>query len=211
MHYQTSPGEYVFAESFSSWNNTAYRFTLERIENDQLVSKISAESAVYDTTKQSWRLKKYFIREYNEDLTDRIRSGRQLDTVIDLSPKDFYLTENTVETLTYSELNELIALQQMRGDANVKFALIEKNTRFALPFSAFILTIMGVALSSKKRRGGIGWNIGIGIALAFTYILFLRFSQMFVHTGALPPFIALWLPNLVFTIIAAFLYRIAPK
>ena len=211
VHYQTSPGEYVFAESFSSWNNTAYRFTLERIENDQLVSKISAESAVYDTTKQSWRLKKYFIREYNEDLTDRIRSGRQLDTVIDLSPKDFYLTENTVETLTYSELNELIALQQMRGDANVKFALIEKNTRFALPFSAFILTIMGVALSAKKRRGGIGWNIGIGIALAFTYILFLRFSQMFVHTGALPPFIALWLPNLVFTIIAAFLYRIAPK
>ena len=99
----------------------------------------------------------------------------------------------------------------MRGDANVKFALIEKNTRFALPFSAFILTIMGVALSSKKRRGGIGWNIGIGIALAFTYILFLRFSQMFVHTGTLPPGIALWLPNIVFTIIAAFLYRIAPK
>ena len=211
VHYQTAPGEYVFAESFSSWNNTAYRFTLEKIEDDQLVSKISAESAVYDTTKQCWRLKKYFIREYNEDLTDRIRSGRQLDTVIDLSPKDFYLTENTVETLTYSELNQLIDLQKMRGDANVKFALIEKNTRFALPFSAFILTIMGVALSSKKRRGGIGWNIGIGIALAFTYILFLRFSQMFVHTGALPPFIALWLPNLVFTIIAAVLYRIAPK
>lgn len=211
VHYQTSPGEYVFAESFSSWNNTAYRFTLERIENDQLVSKISAESAVYDTTKQSWRLKKYFIREYNEDLTDRIRSGRQLDTVIDLSPKDFYLTENTVETLTYSELNELIALQQMRGDANVKFALIEKNTRFALPFSAFILTIMGVALSSKKRRGGIGWNIGIGIALAFTYILFLRFSQMFVHTDTLSPALALWLPNIVFAIIAAVLYKIAPK
>ena len=211
VHYQTAPGEYVFAESFSSWNNTAYRFTLEKIENDQLVSKISAESAVYDTTKQSWRLKKYFIREYNEDLTDRIRSGRQLDTVIELSPKDFYLTENTVETLTYSELNQLIDLQKMRGDANVKYALIEKNTRFALPFSAFILTIMGVALSSKKRRGGIGWNIGIGIALAFTYILFLRFSQMFVHTGALPPFIALWLPNLVFVIIAAILYKIAPK
>ena len=211
VHYQLSPGEFVFAESFSSWNNTAYRFTLEKIEDNVLVSKISAESAVYDTTKGSWRLKKYFIRDYKEDLTDAIRSGRQLDTVIDLSPKDFYLTEKTVETLTYSELNQLIDTQNMRGDANVKFALIEKNTRFALPFSAFILTIMGVALSSKKRRGGIGWNIGIGIALAFTYILFLRFSQMFVHTGALPPAIALWLPNVVFTVIAAFLYRIAPK
>ena len=211
VHYQLSPGEFVFAESFSSWNNTAYRFTLEKIEDNVLVSKISAESAVYDTTKGSWRLKKYFIRDYKEDLTDAIRSGRQLDTVIDLSPKDFYLTEKTVETLTYSELNQLIDTQNMRGDANVKFALIEKNTRFALPFSAFILTIMGVALSSKKRRGGIGWNIGIGIALAFTYILFLRFSQMFVHTGALPPAIAQWLPNVVFTVIAAFLYRIAPK
>jgi lipopolysaccharide export system permease protein len=211
VHYQISPGEYVFAESFSSWNNTAYRFTLERIENDRLVSKISAESAVYDTAKGTWRLKKYFIREYNDDLTDRVRSGRQLDTTIELSSKDFYLTEKTVETLTYNELNTLIDTQRMRGDANVKFALIEKNTRFALPFSAFILTIMGVALSSKKRRGGIGWNIGIGIALAFTYILFLRFSQMFVHTGTLPPAIALWLPNVVFTIIAAFLYKIAPK
>ncbi|MBE6251064.1 MAG: YjgP/YjgQ family permease [Bacteroidales bacterium] len=211
VHYEIAPGEYVFAESFSSWNNTAYRFTLEKIEDSKLVSKISAESAVYDTTKGCWTLKKYFIRDYNADLTDRVRSGRQIDTIIPLTVKDFYLTENTVETLNYSELNELIETQLNRGDGNVKFALIEKNTRFALPFSAFILTIMGVALSSKKRRGGIGWNIGIGIALAFTYILFLRFSQMFVHTGALPPAIALWLPNVVFTIIAVFLYRIAPK
>ena len=211
VHYEIAPGEYVFAESFSSWNNTAYRFTLEKIVDSKLVSKISAESAVYDTLKGSWTLKKYFIREFNADLTDRIRSGRQIDTIIPLSVKDFYLTENTVETLNYRELDELIETQLMRGDGNVKYALIEKNTRFALPFSAFILTIMGVALSSKKRRGGIGWNIGIGIALAFTYILFLRFSQMFVHTGALPPAVALWLPNVVFTIIAVFLYRIAPN
>ena len=211
VHYQTAPGEFVFAESFSSWNKTAYRFTIERIEDSKLVSKISAESATYDTLNGSWRLKKYFIRDFNADMTDRIRSGKQLDTTIALSVDDFYLTEKTVETLTYDELNQLIDVQKMRGDANVKFAQIEKNTRFALPFSAFILTIMGVALSSKKRRGGIGWNIGIGIALAFTYILFLRFSQMFVHTDTLPPAIALWLPNVVFTFIAGYLYKIAPK
>ncbi|MBQ8839326.1 MAG: LptF/LptG family permease [Bacteroidales bacterium] len=211
VHYQIAPGEFVFAESFSSWNNTAYRFTLEKIENNILVSKLSAETAVYDTTKGIWHLKKYFIREYNEDLTDNIRSGKQMDTTLDLSVKDFYWNEKTVETLNYNELDNLIATQKLRGDANVKYSLIEKNTRFALPFSAFILTIMGVALSSKKRRGGIGWNIGIGIALAFTYILFLQFSEMFVHTGTLPPSIALWLPNMVFAIIAAVLYRIAPK
>ena len=211
VHYQIAPGEFVYAESFSSWNNTAYRFTLEKIEDNKLVSKISAETAVYDTTRRSWRLKKYFIREYNHDLTDRIKSGLQLDTIIPLSVKDFYYNEKTVQTLDYFELDEMIKVQKMRGDANVKMALIEKNRRLAIPFSAFILTIMGVALSSKKRRGGIGWNIGIGIALAFTYILFLKFSEMFVHVDVLPPAVALWLPNIVFAVIAAFLYRIAPK
>ena len=211
VHYQISPGEFVYAESFSTWNNTAYRFTLERIENNELVSKLTAETAVYNAKKNTWTLKKYFIRDYREDLTDKIRSGRQIDTTLALSVKDFQLNEKTVQTLNYDELEELIRTQEMRGDANVKLSLIEKHTRLALPFSAFILTIMGVALSSKKRRGGIGWNIGIGIALAFTYILFMRFSQMFVYTDSLPPAVALWLPNIVFTVIAAFLYRIAPK
>ena len=211
IHYQVSPGEFVYAESFSSWNNTAYKFTIEKIEDNKLVSKISAETAVYDTINGHWRLKKYFIRDINDDLTDNIRSGRQLDTVIALSVKDFYFSENTVTTLNYNELNEMIRVQSMRGDANVKYALIEKHTRFALPFSAFILTIIGVALSSKKRRGGIGWNIALGIALAFIYILFMRFSQMFVHTDSLSPAVALWLPNMIFTAIAVFLYRVAPK
>lgn len=211
VHYQIAPGEFVYVESFSSWNNTAYKFTLETIENNQITSKVTAESAVWDTTFQGWRLRNYFIRDYSESLEDNVRSGARLDTVINLTLKDFYQNENTVETLTYSELNELIATQEMRGDENVKYALIEKHTRFALPFSAFILTIMGVALSSRKRRGGIGWNIGIGIALSFSYILFLRFSQMFVFTGVLPPGIALWVPNILFAIIAIALYRIAPK
>ena len=140
-----------------------------------------------------------------------IQTGEQLDTALVMTIDDFYRRKNVVETLNFPQLNELIETQQMRGDQMVKYALIEKHTRFAMPFSAFILTIIGVSLSSKKRRGGIGLNIGIGIALSFSYILFLRFSQMFVHTGALPPSVALWLPNIIFAVIAVFLYRIAPK
>ncbi len=211
VHYQIAEGEFVFVESFSTWNNTAYRFTLEKLEDNKLVSKISAETAVWDSTKCCWTLKKYFIRDYTDNLEDHIRSGRQLDTVINLNVKDFYINKKTITTLTHQELNDLISTQKLRGDANVKQSLIEKHTRLALPFSAFILTIMGVALSSKKKRGGIGWNIGIGIALAFTYILFLRFSEMFVYTGALPPGIALWMPNIIYAFIAGFLYKIAPK
>ena len=134
-----------------------------------------------------------------------------MDTTLVITVDDFYRRKKTVETLSYPALNELIQTQEMRGDQMVKYALIEKHTRFALPFSAFILTIIGVSLSSQKRRGGIGLNIGIGIALSFSYILFLRFSQMFVHTGALPPFVALWLPNILFAFVAVALYRIAPK
>ena len=211
IHYQIAPGQFVFVESFSAWNNTAYRFTLEEIEDNRLVSKLSAESAVWDSTMAGWHLRKYFIRDYGLGLQDRIRSGEQLDTVIALKIDDFYRNEKTVETLPIKQLDELIETQELRGDANVIYAQIEKHTRLALPFSAFILTIMGVALSSRKRRGGIGWNIGLGIGLAFSYILFLRFSQMFVFTGTLPPSIALWLPNFLFAIIAAILYKLAPK
>lgn len=212
VHYQISPGEFVYMESFSKWNNTGYKFSLERIENNRLVSKLSAETAAWDSTAGCWKLKKYFIRDYeNGILKDNVRSGQQLDTVISLNVSDFYRNDKTVEELPAGVLRQLVKTQKMRGDANVKISLIEEHTRMALPFSAFILTIMGVALSSKKKRGGIGWNLAIGIALSFSYILFLRFSQMFVYTGTLPPGIALWLPNVLYAFITAFLYKIAPK
>lgn len=210
IHYQVSPGEFAYVESFSTWNNTAFRFTLERIEDNRIVSKLSAETAVWDTTFQGWRLNKYFIRDYTGD-REKITSGAKLDTVINLTVDDFYRNEKTVAALKYDELEELIETQRMRGDRMVKYSLIEKNSRVAVPFSAFILTLIGVSLSSKKRRGGIGLNLGIGIALSFSYILFLRFSQMFVITDTLPPFIALWLPNLLYAIVGIVLYRLAPK
>lgn len=211
VHYQIAPGEFVYVESFASWNNTAYRFTLENVKDNKLVSKISAESAVYDKDTEKWKLKKYVIRTYNDDLTDKIRTGAQLDTVLNLTVNDFYRLNKTIETYNYDELEKCIEMQKLRGDADVKYSLIEKHNRFSMPFSAFILTIMGVSLSSRKKRGGIGWNIGIGIGLAFTYILFQRFSQMFVFTDTLPPGIAIWLPNILYAVVTAFLYSKAQK
>jgi len=134
-----------------------------------------------------------------------------MDTTIALTLDDFHIKQSTCENLPYAQLVQFIKTQKMRGDANVKYTEIEKNNRFALPFSAFILTVMGVALSSRKKRGGIGWNLAVGIALSFAYILFMRFSQMFVYTGALPPMFAIWLPNMLFAVIAGVLYKIAPK
>jgi lipopolysaccharide export system permease protein len=198
-------------QSFSAYNNTAYKFTLESIEDNKLVSKLTAESAVWDSTMDGWHLRRYFLRDYTKGLEDHVRCGESLDTVIALKLSDFYRNQKTVETLPQKDLNALISTQKMRGDSNVMYAQIEKNRRMTLPFSAFILTIMAVALTSKKKRGGIGFNLALGIGLAFLYILFLKFSEMFVFTGTLSAGLALWLPNFVYTIIAIVLYRIAPK
>ncbi len=210
IHYQLSPGEFVYVEQFSRWANTAYRFTLERIEQGRIVSKLSAESAAWDSTFNGWKLKNYYIRDFYGE-SEMVRTGRQLDTVISLTIEDFYRRRNIMESLSEHDLNELIAVQKMRGDALLQNSLIEKNNRIATPFSAFVLTIIAVSLSSRKKRGGLGLNIGIGLLLSFLYILFMRFSEMFVHTGMLPPVIAIWVPNIVFAVVAAILYRIAPK
>jgi len=211
VHYQIAPGEFVYVESFSRWNNTAYRFTLEELEDNKLVSKLSAETAAWDSLSGAWQLNNWFIRDYSEGLSDRVRCGEQKDTVIALTIEDFYRNSQTVQKLRIGDLNELISRQNMRGDANVMYAQIELHNRFAMPFACMILTIIGVSLSSRKKRGGIGWNLGLGIALAFSYILFQRFAQMFVYTDILPAFVAIWIPNIMYLAVAGYLYKKAPK
>ena len=211
IHYQINPGEFLYMESFSNFSKSGTKFTLEKMEGHKMISKLSAENAVWDSTSRSWQLYDFYHRKFDDKGVQTIIQGAQMDTVINLTYEDLSTRTNVVETLSYHDLNEMIAIQRLRGDKMVKYALIEKHTRFALPFAAIILTIMGVSLSSRKRRGGIGMNIGIGIALSFSYILFLRFSQMFVHSGVLPPFVALWVPNILYGAIAYLLYRIAPK
>ncbi len=210
VHYQISPGTFLYVQSFATFNNTAYGFSLETIQGHDIVSKLSATEAQWDTTKHCWALKDYILRTF-EDGQERVTTGKTLDTAISVTVDDFYRRRNTVQTLPHKQLKQLIKNQKSRGDKDVMFSLIEQHERWAMPFAAFILTLIGVSLSSVKRRGGIGMNIGIGIALSFSYILFLRFAQMFVYSGTLPPFIAIWLPNIIFLAIAIYLYRIAPK
>ncbi|MCL2727543.1 MAG: LptF/LptG family permease [Bacteroidales bacterium] len=210
IHFQLEPDHFIYMESFRNWDKTAIRLTLEQFEGNRMVSKLSAESASWDSTLMGWKLYNYYIR-YIDDEGERLKQGYTKDTILDITAEELIQRKGAVEALNYFELNQEIEKLKMRGDDRVKFALIQKNTRLAVPFSAFILTLMGVSLSSKRRRGGIGLNIGIGVALSFTYILFLRFSEMFVHGDVLSPAIALWLPNMVFVVVAATLYWVAPK
>ena len=210
IHFQVEPGEYVYIESFTAWNNTAYKFSLEKFDGQRLASKLQSEQAVWDTSFHGWRVRNYHLRQCY-DSTEVITRGSRLDTVIGVTASDLRRRKDLYESLNYAQLNDEIELLKLRGDTSVKFALIEKTKRLTVPFSVFILTLIGVSLSSQKVRGGIGLKIGLGIGLSFSYILFLRFAEMFVYTDMLPPFIALWLPNLVFAIVAAALYLKAPK
>lgn len=212
IHYQIEPDTFVYMESFNTWSNTALRFTLESFEGHELRSKLMAESAKWDDNKGCWQVYNYFIRDLADSSNiETLRHGSRLDTILPLTADDLSRRKESVEQFNFFELNKFIKTLLMRGDQNVKYALIQKHTRIAMPFSAFILTIMGMALSSRKRRGGIGLNIGIGIALSFSYILFLRFAEMFVHADVLPPAVALWTPNMLFAAVALVLYKIAPK
>ena len=213
MHYKLEDNKFVYIESFSGWNGTAYNFTLEQLseDRDHLVSKLSAESAQWDSLDGKWRLRNWFIRDYGEGLTDRVRSGKQLDTTLSLTIDDFYYNEYTIERLDKAQLDQLIETQLARGDSTVMNAQMEKHRRYSMPLSAIILTVIGVSLCSKKRRGGMGWNIAVGLALGFSYVLFEQFSKMFVVTDTLPAGIATWIPNILYAVIAAILYIIAPK
>ena len=211
MHYKLENDVFVYFESFSAYNNTAYNFTMEDLHGGRMHSKLSAESAQYDTVSGVWKLRNYFIRDFDEGLQDHIRSGRQLDTVFSMTREDFFRNRYTIQQLNQRELNELIRTQISRGDASVNMSLIEKHNRFSLPISAFILTIIGLSLCTKKKRGGMGMNLAAGTALGFSYILFMQFSEMFVITDTLPAQVAVWLPNALYAIIAVVLYIKAPK
>jgi len=210
IHFQLDANRYVYMSHFSTWDNSANKFSLEEFDGMKLKSKLTSDRAVWDTSFNGWRVHNYVIRELT-DSVEVITRGATLDTVIALTVADLRRYNDLYEALTLWELNETIEQMKMRGDDSVKFVLIEKHKRIAIPFSVFILTLMGVSLSSRKMREGLGIKIGVGIALSFCYILFLRFSEMFVYADTLPPFIALWLPNLLFALIAIALYIKAPK
>jgi lipopolysaccharide export system permease protein len=211
IHFQLTPDEYVYMSSFDTQSGIAQKFSLERHENGELKSKLMSNYARYDTVKGSWHIYEYFIRDINETSRDSISTGYDLDTIINLNSADLASRDNVVESMDYFELRNYYNQQVSRGAGNTNGILIEQHQRVAMPFSTFILTLIGVSLSSRKVRGGIGLHIGLGIGLGFTYILFMQFCKMFVQGGLTSAGVAVWIPNIMFAIVAFVLYKIAPK
>jgi lipopolysaccharide export system permease protein len=211
IHRQVYKNVYVFMGTYNPISKRGQNFTIEKFsDSGKLVSKLSSTTVLYDTTIHKWSALNYYLREV-KDSGEVISKGKQIDTTLTIKPEDFSRDPGFVGTMNSRELNDYIDLLKLQGSDELKLFLIEKYRRFANPFAVFILTLIGVSLSSRKIRGGIGMNIGIGLTLSFSYILFLQFASQFSLKGNLGPMLAMWIPNIIYSIIGLVLYKLAPK
>lgn len=210
QHYQVEPGTFIFFDSYSAERMTGYKFSLEKFKDGELVYKLISDHIVYDTAIQKWSVKNYYERTF-DGLREKITESKQLDTVFPFHPKDFGQRLKIVEAMDYWQLNDFIATEEMRGSDYVDYFLVERAKRSSLPFAAFILTIIGVSLASRKVRGGIGMHIGLGLLLSFSYILFMQVSQTFAIEGNMSVGLAVWIPNILYLILGSWMLYKAPK
>ena len=210
IHMKIAPGTHIYVETYNANRDLGRKFSIEKFNKGKLVSKLTSDYVKWDQEKKAWEVHNYFIRKI-DSTKETITHGTKLDTIIPLSPKDFIVSSDDLKTMDWWELRDFIAKEKMKGASNVVEYQVEKNKRIAFPFANVILTLIGVAISSRKVRGGIGMHLGIGITLTFTYILFMQISSVFSTYGGLNPTIAVWIPNLVFAAISFYLIKTAPK
>lgn len=203
----------AYIQNYDDQYKRGYGFSLVKIKNKKIVSHLTAMEIQYDTiadSKYHWKLSNWKIRTL-KGLKEHIQSGATKDTVLLMEPTDLVYSKGQQETFTSPELLDYISKQTSRGSGNVVQYEVEFHKRIAMSFSSFILTIIGLALSSRKRKGGMGLSLGIGLALSFSYIMLQTVSATFAIQDNTPPMLAAWVPNIIFAIVAYFCYRHAPS
>ncbi len=195
----------LFIDYYDKSIQVGHRASVDFFDGKSLKKRITAHDIEW-TGDDQWKLSNYVIREF-DGLYEKIEKGNEMMITMNVIPDDFYIFSGMQEQMSTSELSQYIERQRIRGVGNIKDFEIEYAKRFSFPFAAFILTIIGVSLSSKKIKGGMGINLGLGLLLSCIYILFYSVSSTFAINGSLSPTLAVWLPNITFGIIAVILYR----
>lgn len=212
IHMKVDNNTYIYIDNFDNRSNIGYRFSLDKFKGDQLERKLIAEQIKWDSVKRIWKLVNYSVRTV-QGLKESMKYGTtaEKDTVLDMQPDDFSAYQNVFESMSGKELSDKIDKERVRGSGVMNDLLFEQYKRWFQPLSAFILTLIGVALSSRKVRGGVGLPLGIGIVLSFAYIVFNQFAKMFSTKGGLPPLPAVLLPTIFFGLLGLYLLKKAPK
>ena len=209
VQMEVEKGVIMYIERFEVSNNTGYRFSLEKFDGKKLISRLTAETIQWDSAYK-WKVTNYLERDFN-GMRESISKGISKDTTIKVQPEEFFITSAEAPQLSNTQLKNYLKKQRNRGVGNIQGFEDEYYKRYSMPLAAFIMTLIGVSLSSRKVRGGMGLHIGIGLALSSLYVLFSTMSTSFSVSGAMSAFSAVWLPNVVFVIIGIYLYRTAPK
>lgn len=213
VQLQVDKGVIAYIQHYDNTRKQGFGFCLDKFENKKLVSHMTAASIQYDTIAESkyhWKAQGWKIRVMR-GMKEKITSGAVKDTIIQMEPMDLIFSKGQQETFTSPQLREYINKQIDRGSKNIVQYEVEYHKRIASSFASFILTTIGVSLSSRKRKGGMGMYLGIGLALSFTYIMLQTISATFAINAGVAPMLAAWVPNITFSIIAYFCYRKAPK
>ncbi len=213
VQLQVGKGVIAYIGQYDDKYKTGYGFSLDKFENKKLVSHMTASTIQYDTisdSKYHWKAINYKIRTLR-GMREHIETGIERDTVVLMEPIDLVFSKGQQETFTSPELLEYISKQKDRGSSNVVQYEVEFHKRIAMCFASFILTIIGASLSSRKRKGGMGLYLGIGLALSFTYILLQTVCATFAVNANTPPMLAAWIPNILYFFIAYYCYRKAPN
>ncbi len=209
IQMEIEPGVILYIERFEKSQNKGHRFSLEKFDDKILTSRLTAESLTWDSL-YNWKISDYLLRDF-DGMHERIQRGESMDTTIMVQPEEFFITSKESAQLNNTELKEHLTRIKNRGVGNTQAFEDEYYKRYSMPLAAFIMTLMGVSLASRKVRGGIGLHLGIGLALSSIYILFSTMSTSFSVSGTMSPLLAVWLPNILFLIIGIYLYRTAPK
>ncbi|GAB3831905.1 LptF/LptG family permease [Hymenobacter jeollabukensis] len=210
VHIRIGPNSYAYLESYDNTANIGYRFAIETIEGTLLKRRMQAEAISWDTTRKVWRLTQQTVRTIRNG-KETLRTYPARDTTLNLYPKDFASTFKLQETMTMPELNAFIREKINRGADDTEIYLVEKYERYAYPFAIVILTVIGVIMSARKSRNGVGGQIALGFVLAFIYIGFVILSRNLALVGDMNPMLAAWVPNIVFSTIGLILYRFVPR
>lgn len=209
IQLQVDTGVIAYFNRYDQTSRMGYQFSLEKFEGKSLKSKLTASSIRYDSLNH-WTINNYLIRRF-EGRREMIEKGVSMDTIIPIEPSDFLISIGDQEQMTSPALYEYIQKQKSRGIGNIQDFEIEYHRRFSMAFASFILTLIGLSVSARKVKGGMGLNIGIGLGFSFSYIMFITISSSFAVSGLTSPFVAVWIPNILYLLIGLVLYRKAPQ
>ncbi|MDI5896109.1 LptF/LptG family permease [Flavobacterium algoritolerans] len=210
VYRQISDDEFIYVNSFNAESKTAFSFSLEKFKNEKLVHKITATRIKWNLKDSTYTMYDYTKRTVGE-LNDKIEKAPQKDAVFTFDLEDLTPVVYIAETLSLGKLNAFIKKERERGSSNINVYLVVLYKKYSVPVSAFILTIIAVAVSAMKRRGGMGTNLAIGIALAFAFVFFDKIFGVLAEKSSIPPMLAVWLPNIAFGILAIYLLRNAKR